>query len=598
MTVFYHMKKFKIDVLFSVMAAFLALFIVGVITMSFVAPLFTRDDYTIYLLLIKTMIKTGTIYINPEIAFPYGGNYWLFPQPDVLQNLLIRSVGFFVENIFLTLGIYLTICFSITAISAYIATRMLNVGRWLSLAVALAFACSPFMVERAAVHPTFCFAVLIPWLLAFCVALFYQGARLAGPAVKIKVWHGVVLGVVAGSCGVYYAFFSAFFLSISCALLWLGKAPFSRIKPALAAILVIVAVINMWLLPNYIYLMMHGGALPKRDLFYQALYALRLPDLVVPDLPPFAEKYHQYVARVQGEGNYPVAGLWGIIGLFAGVIFCLRKSMRNAIARRGRYERRERMILTLSLFTLAAVLFAMPYGLGFVFNMLVDPTIRAQNRVSVFILYMVSLLAAVFAERWLRRAETTEARVGIQIVAAAVLALTISPQFFALPKMQDAVRAEWATTTASYARIRSVMNERNLNHIAQFPSYYFPEGPSSPAFGNSDHFIPYLLDDSPNRKWSFGSMYDQSLWRLLAVAYVSPPALLDAAMRCLGYDAALMEKRGMGEEEKRLLSEYMKAVGRDRILWEDQYRVLIDETGARQDKRVCEKLDATQFDAR
>ncbi|MEJ0062212.1 MAG: hypothetical protein WDO70_03175 [Alphaproteobacteria bacterium] len=557
----------------------LAVLIAGWGSIDFAAPLAISDDYVISLFQTKTLLRYGGIYTNPEVAFPEGANYLAFPTPEAVQAFLVWIISRFTGDIFLILHAFEALCFFTAAMSAYLAMRLTRIPPWLAACGALAFACAAHLSARAAIHHHLCFVAVIPWLIRFCFLLPYQRGRLSAPPFRLSALHAAALGIAAASCGLYHAFFSAAFLGLAIVLTIFMGGGYARVKPALWALLCLLAAFILWLLPNYLYIAEHGIQFPERRYFEQTRYAMRLTDVLIPPLPPFLEKYRTYAAaqeKISPEGNYNLLGLWGIAGLAGGFLFCLASLFPARTPRLfGRYMRRGPMVKTAAVFMFAAILFAVPYGLGFIFNMYVSPTLRSQNRVGIFVLFMAVMAAALLLENWRRRPSTR--RGAFYAATSILLALTLIPASHTINALQRASSDAWQKKRDSYREVLGLLEARQLNAVAQLPSYYFPEAPSRPEFGNAEHFWPYLLDSSARRRWSFGSMIHQPQWQLLATMTGWPAEKFIPALRCLGYDAVLIEKLAFGPKAQANLAPWTAELGQTQvILRDDDQRTLID----------------------
>jgi len=592
-------KRLLLDTTCGLALGLFVLFWVGWLAIDFGQPLRLHDDYVLILFNVKSLLHFGTIYHNPAVAFPDLSDYSAFPTPDIAQYALIRFLGLFTDNPVTTLSLFDAICFVATTLSAFLAMRATRVGMLLAACGAVVFAASAFMCVRAPLHSYFCFAVIIPWVCRFCLLLAYQAPRLAMPAFTLTTTHALLLGIAAASCGLYYAFFSALFIGVAALLLLLMRRSFATLKPALIALAALVATFTFWLLPNFWTMLESGMRLPKRDYFEQILYGLRFPDLLIPQLPPFLSTYGQYAARQEGissEGNYAILGLWGIVGLVAGLALCLgdllRSSRRNPplfAPMRRRFMAKFALVLTA-----AGIAFAMPYGLGFIFNMLVSGTIRAQTRIAIFLLFFAIFITVFLLDK---ARQSWRGKAGAFFFVATTLMLltaTIAPNFQTIAHGQQANAAEWASKRQSYTGVLQQLDSQHLIAVAQYPSYYYPEGPQYVGFGNTDHFWPYLLDGSTERRWSFGSMAQQPLWRLLAEISQWPSEEFFIALRCLNYDALLIEKRALAPQAAIAFKAHLQTLDQDRILWDDAQRVLVAIGKTPVSLPVCEKVSAAR----
>ncbi len=585
------MKNRLPDFALALGVALLAPLAVGMASVDFSAPLQLRSDYLLHLFYVKTLWLYGSLAANPDLAFPGQGDFMAFPTPDIVENWLIHALHLFTDNYFTALSVFVTLCFSTAALSAYVALRVMTATRWMAFCGALTFGTCAFLCGRGLAHPYFCFVVVIPWVIGFCYLHFYQRARLARPALQLKVWHGAVLGLAAASCGLYYAFFSAAFLVLTLLLLTVNRPRFAVFVPGLVALGVLGATFAVWLAPHALYVFDNHIAFPQRNAFEQTLYGLRLPDLLLPDLPPFRSVYRHFASlqdKVSDEGNFAVLGLWGMVGLVGGIGVCVAQAFRRKALRH--VMRRALMIRLGAFYMTAAILFALPYGVGLVFNLLVNATIRAQCRVSIFILFMATLASVQLLEAWRRARPAPRLRAVFYGGTTLLLLLTLAPTFQTMAEVQPRQTDAWTAKRDSIRTALRRLDERGLNAVAQLPAYYYPEGPTLPEFGNSDHLWPYLLDASRERKWSFGAMAHHPQWKVLSVISQWPAEAFFPALRCEGFDAVMAEKKALSADYVTRLQERAAKLGGLVVLLDDPQRLVFDIARVPPDSAVCAEV--------
>jgi hypothetical protein len=551
-------------------AGVLAAFFTGLFALDFTAPLRPKADYVFALFHAKSLLDFGDVHVNPAMGFPGTGHFEAHPFPDGIEHLIWRLEGLFTQDPFVVMTVYLVVCAILLGFSTYLALRATRIDRLMAFAGAFVYATSGHFVERAPVHPWFCLMIGIPWICRLCLLLPYQGARLGQKPLALSLWGAFVAGLLVGGSVLYFVFFAGFFLALAMGIQLLQGRGLARLKPGLAALAGNCGLYLLLSLPLILLVLTRGEVFPSRNLFFQPIYALRLPDLVIPKLPfltDFYDSFHAQQDRLSDEGNYQVFGLWGIIGFFAGFWAFIHPGLWG----RAKAARRAPMLRWGAAFILAGTLFAVPYGLGFVFNMLVSGVIRSQVRIGAFMLPIALFMTpAVLAPL---RAKMPRAVFASFVLGLALL--TSYPFFFATAREQVQTRALWEARKQSLTATLAAMDRVGLMRIAQYPSYYMPEGPATPAFSNSDHLLPFLLDKTPGRHWSFGSMVFENNWVRLAQIFRLPTDQWLRALESLGFDAILIEKDGLPTpSDADIIAPLRKAPYAEGLVYEDAARLL------------------------
>jgi len=562
------------DLLMGLLAGIIVTWFVGIFAVDFSAPLRPVGDYIVSLFNVKSLLHFGTVLTNPDVAFPSGGNFASFPTPDILAHTIVRVIGFFSHEPLTVLISYTIVCFIGVTLSAFMALRFSNMSVMLSFASAIIYGVSAHMVERAPLHSWLCLLIAVPWICRLCLLIPYQRARLGQKPFQLSLTGVVIAGMAAGLSGLYLAFFSVLFLGMTLIVLLIQHAPKKQLSTILIALGSTIATFVVVIAPTIWAIISEGIQLPARNLFFQSLYGIHLPDVFLPRIPFITSFYNDYTAQqnnISTEGNYTVLGLWGLAGLIYGLFICMRRLFPNLQRPCQQIIRRASLLYTASFLTVFGILFAIPYGLGMIFNMLFSSTIRSQNRIGVFLLFFTLMMAAPLFDKM----RLNMSKHKFLCIIGIVFILTAAPSFMAVSRDQSISLTLWKTRAASIKNVLSTLDKNNLQRVAQFPSLYFPEAPSLPAFGNTEHLWPYILDKNSTRKWSFGSMLQDNLWQNLIAAWDAPTESWLYEMRFMGYDAALIEKKALVRNDTRRLEDLHSPKFSKLILFEDNERILL-----------------------
>lgn len=571
----YKTKKLALtDALWGLLAGFVAAWFVGLFAIDYNAPLRPSGDYVFALFHVKSLLSFGTVLSNPDVAFPSGGNFASFPTPDILAHVIVKTFGLFSHNPLIVLISFTTFCFISVGLSTFLALRMSNIGVPLSFMSAVVYGASSHMVERAPLHPWLCLLIAIPWICRLCVFSSYQRPRLRQRPLSLSATGAAVVGIVTGISGLYWAFFGATFLVVALLILMLQGAQKRQGRGIIVALAAIVIAFTLSMLPNIIDYINNGSKLPQRNLFFQALYGIHLPDVFLPRIPIISHFYNAYATAqnsVSTEGNYNVLELWGLIGLVYGLIVCLKRLFPNMRSQGVAIVRRSPALHMATFLSMFGLLFAVPYGLGMIFNMLFSGAIRSQNRIGVFLLFFALMMAAILFEKAKQKMPPHK----FWGMIAVILLLTIAPSFNAVAVDQSKSIALWKSRETSIKNVISELDKNNLLRVAQYPSLYFPESPSLPTFGNTEHFWLYVLDNNQARKWSFGSMPHETLWQKLILSWDKQIDEWFSDLRSMGYDSIVIEKRALVSSSAKRMEEIHSQKLSKLIIYEDAERLVI-----------------------
>jgi hypothetical protein len=537
---------------------------------DFTAPLRPTQDYVFALFHIKTLLAFGDVHRNPALGFPGELHLEAFPLPDGLGHLIARALALFTDNPMTILLDVLVVCFIGLGLSTYGAVRASGYGRGWAFISGFLFASSAHMVERAHVHPWFCVMFALPWVMRLCLLTPYQGARLGARPLRLSIWGALIAGIAAGSSGIYWAFFAAFYLALALLLFAALKVDRAKLKPLALALAGTLGSFLLLTLPLMIVVWQKGETFPNRNLFFQPLYGLRLPDVFVPAVPGltrFYDVFHQLQNARSDEGNYQVLGLWGLMGVLYGLAVCLRRLVPN---RAPRLIRREPLLRLGVFYILIGILFAVPYGLGFVFNQVVNGVIRAQVRIGAFFFPVALMMTPPL---WQALRKRLDRRLWVVLIGLVVL-VTNAPLFQAVARDQAATLPLWHERRASLTNTLQALDRERLMRVAQYPSIYLPEGPATPTFGNTDYLWPAILDSSSGRKYSFGSMVFEANWARLARLMREPTDDWLRDLSLMGYDSILVEKDALMNDDARLVARLREPAWRSGVVYEDDARLV------------------------
>ena len=418
--------------------------------------------------------------------------------------------------------------------AAYWALRRLAIGwRWAWLG-ALAFAVSPYVATRSGLHDMLapCFSVPLGVVLALWPAL-----QQPGDSSRRARWiEPLVLALVIGASGMYYAFFTGLFAGlVALVLAWRERTPRPILMAAAPVAIIVVTMLITGPGAGLIDVLRGDVSLPRRGPDEQVLYGLVIADAarVLGMLPGAPEAWRQPLAGTSGEGAW---GEWPGVLLSAVILlapFTVIAATRAADAGR-RLAGLCRLCIT------AGLLFAVRGGLGLWFNTAVTPAIRAQNRVMPFLTFFALILLLTWAEnrrRDGRRVATSLAALGLALGTWPAIGHLHATQarFLADPSEQE--------DRASIEALLSRAHASGLSRVLQLPVVRWPEADLIGEFTPYRLELPYLLDTHARPlRWSYGLSDRQPAFGYLStVIHRHMDHELAAAAAALGFDAVYVE---------------------------------------------------------
>jgi phosphoglycerol transferase len=463
--------------------------------------------------------------LNRRVGAPFGLDYSDCYQPDFIHHWILKLLVKITGNPLLTVNIYYLLGFVLIAVSAFYVLRQFRLSTTVALVCAVLYAFIPSHLWRSYYHIFLSQYFLLPLvvLLALRVMSDYPGEHEPGersaplntrseprnPTIKFLLF-AVVLGILVGGTGVYYAFYSILLLGSAAfyAAFRLGRKRYSALAVVCAAIIGATTIYGMR--PIFRYRSQHGSnpEVAHRTVYDTELYSLQLAELYLPSpfhpitkLRELSVKYADSVpAMNKNESQFSSLGIVGAIG-FTTLLFW--PFFREHV-------RKEKVMKCLAVLNLITLLYASTGGFGTLFSFLITPEIRANNRIVFFVAFF-ALFAFGFALDRLIRIWTR--RYGKRSIllwnSAAVLILIVGLYDLGITQVRATVLSGRASDRASYDS-----NKRFIQRIeSQFPSggnvlqlpyQPFPEMPGVYHMGNYDQLKAYI--HSTKLRWSFPAM--------------------------------------------------------------------------------------------
>ena len=493
----------------------------------------------------KQLIESPWIFYNPYLGMPFGSVTFNYPQPDVFHYLTFKLLALTTTNFGWVMNWFYLLTFPATCLGTLYVLRQLAIGYPAALLGSFLYTFLPYHFMRGEVHLFLSAYYLVPLvaLLMFRVASENPPLLKQGPGKWPRLaWRdpgfigAAAVCVIAGSSGVYYAFFACFLLIIAGLASAAAQRRFVPLLSALALAGLIALTILLCLLPH---LLLGHRNIATRDAGDAETYALKVTQLLLPlsghRLPALAALKNSYyhAAPLVNENDAATLGLAGSIGF----LLLLGWSGARLMGANARWLKPDdqQLLSWAALLTLAATLLATVGGLGSLFAVLVSSQIRSYNRISVFIAFF-SLLAVVLlldrgvGARVRSRASKLIYCSGVMLVGLIGLYDQTSPIY--IPNYRSNAQA----FVADARFVRSI--EQKVppgSMIFQLPYLTFPEA------SRYDLTRGYL--HSRTLRWSYGAMINErsDLWQRSVQAL--PPQEMVPKLVAAGFAGVYLDRR-------------------------------------------------------
>ncbi|MDE7366524.1 MAG: hypothetical protein K2N24_04115 [Lachnospiraceae bacterium] len=225
-------------------------------------PIFYESgDSLTGLVTVKSMADNGWIYENPFLGAPYGTNSYDATTMDIFLNAMEQVLVWLTGNWILAYNLFYLSGYLLAALTAYYALKQLKIPVLIALPTSVLYTFLPYHQQRGTGHLFLGMYFMVPIMVLYLYRLmngeliFHKGDK--GWLTPSNVLRLIALMIMALT-GIYYAFFTCFFLCVVILYCILNKEDLKRVKQAFISIVIIVGTLLVSALPNFIYWMNHG----------------------------------------------------------------------------------------------------------------------------------------------------------------------------------------------------------------------------------------------------------------------------------------------------------------------------------------------------
>lgn len=538
---------FCLIVLFFVIFAFS-----GIAFFNFYTPLTYYADGINTLSMVKGLIENGSFWINPKIGVFGGYTGYDFPVIEQFNILILQLLNlFFRGNVFAITNAFFLLSFVSAAWSALFVFKSFKIEYPLALAGSVVFAILPYHFYRGTLHLSLSSYFVIPLIAMFCWQL-YLGDFLSFCKNKIFKFSLIsLLAVLIATSGIYYAFFSCFFIVITIIMAFFQGRK-SSLRFGLVIIGIVVLILIMQMLPVIIYNYHNGVNIEAtiRSPIQTEIYGLRIAHLLLPSeynrisfLANISNRYDRLLFMSNNESLFSHLGLVSSLGF---MLLIISLFIPKLIVKKPEIKFFARL-------NLAAVLFSCVGGFAVLFSFFVSDIIRSVNRVSIFIAFLSIFSFLYFIQYQLLKCRTK--KVMWWLFSLLLIYIAAIDQINPLAFNNRMLTKQVARDQQFVAKIEKEMP--NGAAVFELPFTDYPEPQVVPYnMVSYELLIPFLY--SHHLKWSYGASKGRSiaLWQE-QVAKLPINQLMDQIILA-GYSGLLIDKNGYADNGEAVISQIKK----------------------------------------
>ncbi|MDR1908148.1 MAG: hypothetical protein LBQ43_04805 [Holosporales bacterium] len=539
---------------------------------NFSAPISLYGDEFYPYALSKIILKTGWWWSDPSLSFPYGYYPLAYPAPGHLDYVLLKIASFFTDNCFAVASIEVMISNILTVVFAFFCIRLFDVSRLTAFVFSILYAFLPALYYNHISHMQVLFHAIPPLAASAALILSDRLRKLSKPRL-------IILNVLVFICAfsyVYTVFFAAFCFFV--AIIFGSIRSAEPKKQILSGCLLLAIMLGGFLInlaPTfYLWHKYPGAENMMRHPAEADYYGLRIRDLLTPvDINP--RSMLRRVSRKVSAADYPLSteNMAAKLGTLFSLGFLLLFINLFSMGRIGFGQKQEPPYITsFALLVTACVLWSTIGGFGSIFNLLISPSVRALNRISLYIaFYCAATMAVIFShlESKFTKAKRSKCIWSFCMVSLLVYGLYDQRVWKKLP---DYSKDDSLTYTREILdKVQETLpNGTNFLYMpfCSITSLLPSAVEAGLYFGE---LLPYLLSDGYN--WSTFAVLPEAKKNLNIICALDGSELIYYAKK-FRFDAVWVDKRGYKDRGGLLLNSIASVNGTTKICENDLFSVI------------------------
>lgn len=453
--------------------------------------------------LLKSVTEPGGEYNCRHLGAPFVAEHYGFPDPFVIHQPLLWLLSPLTQNIYLVFNLLSLLTFVSAGLVAYEVLRRLGCRDGLAVPFAWIYASLPNHLERYD-HYGLSFYASTPLVILYALRCLRGQCLTRGE---------LLLAPLCGLFGAYYAFFSYLVVLAAGVLGALQKRSLRPLRPALQVCTLIGLSFLLALAPALVNKTADSAFLPPRQPNDLTRWSLSLDRMLLPahsrnghPLNKLARRYYANFPAPAEPDESPYLGALAIIG---GLVLLFSRG-------RNQPDLPYLRALALVIFVTATA-----GGLSELLTLLIGATIRAWNRISF---YLAFVLLAALALRLQQVAWTRRRAVGLGVL----MVLGFVDQMTSAPRRNPSRWAQQVNSDRTFVgQLEGQLAEGA--RIWQYPYIPYPESPQLHREGSYGLGRCYAV--SRKIHWSWGTLRNGAQERFQA-AFTRLP--LGDQLRLLG----------------------------------------------------------------
>jgi len=536
-------------------------------------PYTYQSDSHFTQMFIKNQITSGKFWYSNQLSLPGEQNMLDFPSAQVFLYGLITFIGLFTKNHFLIFNIFFLSGFFLSGFSAYFVLRQMKFNKYYSYLSALVFSFLPYHFAHGSIHIFLSHYFVIP--LAFLISYWILFSK----TVKHQLWWVLLIGILIGSNGIYYAYFSCLLTLFSFFIIGLQKR-ITKQNLMLGSLFIVttVVMIAMQLLPSIKYWAQHGknNAVGHRVPAEAVLYGIKLRQLFIPlhdynlsFLKEFTREYKETPSSDMENRQY-----LGLIGIFSVMICGLIFFDVNVLGKKSLKKENVHHYLSIKnwyFIFMMLVLVSMSYGGASMIAHIITPKIRAYGRIVPLLNFSLIIIVLLFLQSW---REKIKQRKVFTFIVSLIFALSIFDGLKAYNPIKTRLIDDFYSDKNFMKQIENNLPQGSA--VYQLPYKDFPETPNLHKIGSYELFKGYL--HSKDLKWSYGSLVGRHVagWQY-DLSTKEPEEQLELMLE-RDFNGLYIDTYGYKDEGVSIVASFSAILNSEPLVSEDKRLVFFDLT--------------------
>ncbi len=508
-------------------------------------------------LLVKSIVDGGSTLTNSFLGFPGGYALYSFPMDEWLNLAIITLETYFSKNYVVVENSFYFITFLLTTLTSLYTAKKLALSNPWALLVSVLFAFAPYHFLRQEPHLFLSAYYAIPFYLLLIMAVIDKGdggffsffltdGKHAHPIKKVFL---IILILLFASTGVYYAFFTCYFLVIAAIYAAIQQRTWQPFIKAGLFIFIIGLAVLINTAPEIMDEISYGPnmAVATRSPGQAQDLGLKITQMLLPSeysgfsfLQSLQKSYNAFDPFAESRGSS--LGIVGVMGfLFLMFIAVFNRTLQF-------FDEKIQFIATLNL---TAVLFGTMGGFGTLFAYLVSPMIRGYNRISIFISYFALLGFALLLQSLFQRYNRKPLYVIVLAIAIGVIGIVDQAKHYLID--YGAIHQQFESDTLFIQQIEKIMPKNAA--IFQLPYSPFPEDGGVNKMADYELLRAYL--HSQSLKWSAGAMKGRPIGEWQKRVSQLPASKLLRKIAIAGFSGLYINRNGYEDNGKAIENNLM-----------------------------------------